>query len=389
MRQLPRFIVGMDPVAYDFGTTIALVKAYGATIWSAYERLKGLRFSFPTMDVLHKDAMDRELLFRQTLPASGVASTLGIQEALTEDYIVLYALGQTLILNHVDRHLDISASYTIRDPQLLLGDVHSTMCYAICCLYRMIRDMEQTVNGARALAAMADTSIEIIQSMHDNYARRFDWGVLGRGQELVSWYRDSDMSPHLGSGFYASSILGLLAYVGVGTPEHLPAVLVKMRRLRQRVDELADLFEDIASGLVSYPVAKALADPSMRDDVSRLIQRMWWRSGRLVRADRDVGRVNRVIANDRHLRSTYMELLSLMVSGGILDECYQESHDLWWEIALALSSDLIGARLSDILMAIADLKRALLERLKINDWHDRVPPHSFDDMLREAGVGEC
>ncbi|PZG16112.1 hypothetical protein C1I95_18310 [Micromonospora craterilacus] len=380
-----RFSAGVDPVDYDLRTTVELFARYGDPILVALRQLRTVDFLFPRMSRLHQDALDPELLFRQTLPAAAVGARMGADPEALAEYLKIYALGQTLILNNMDRHLDLSASYSIRDPALLLADVNSTMCFAVTSLLAMVREASLTPAGVRALPFMAGVTAEIVQSMHDNYAGRFDAALLDGGEGLLSWYRTDVRSRHLGSGFYSSVLLGLLAYIEEPVPDGLADILRDMRRLRQRVDELADLFEDTVTGLVSYPVAKGLAEPELKVDLRRLIRKLWTRSQQVIDSrGRDAGVLNRALAGDPELVQTHGAVLEMLVSSGIMRECYRETDALWHELALNLQA--LDPRFGEPLTTIIDLKRALLDRLAMNGWHDHPPPHTFQDMIEAAGL---
>lgn len=115
-----RFSTGTDPVGYDFRTMVELLALYGRPIALAISQLRTMDFLFPRMSRLYQDAVDPGLLFRQTMPAAAVGARIGVDPEALAEYVKIYALGQTLILNNMDRHLDLSASYSIRDPPCCL-----------------------------------------------------------------------------------------------------------------------------------------------------------------------------------------------------------------------------------------------------------------------------
>ncbi|MFC4108019.1 hypothetical protein [Micromonospora zhanjiangensis] len=375
-------------MAFDFHTTVALIADYGEPIFAALRRLRAVEHLFPRMSLLHRDALDVELLFRQNLPAAALGLRLGADPAEVAEYVRIYALGQTLILNNMDRHLDLSSAHSIRDPALLLADVNSTMCLAVTSVLTMVREAAVTPAGVRALPVMASVTAEIVQSMYDNYAGRFDQDVLRNPERLVTWYRESDQSRHLGSGFYSSGVLGLLAFIGARVPDGLVEVLRDMRRLRQRVDELTDLFEDTVTGLVSYPIAMGLGRPGIAADLRKLIDRLWGRSQQIIGSgERDAGRLNLELTRDPELIETYESVLDVLLAGGIMRECHREADVLWERIASNLAE--MDACFGVPLTAIIDLKRALLDRVASTDWRDDRPPHTFLEMVEAAGLGEA
>lgn len=165
----------------------------------------------------------------------------------------------------------------------------------------------------------------------------------------------------MGSGFYSSSIMGMLTFFGVPIPHGLGAILADMRRLRQRIDEIADLYEDAMTGLISYPVARLLC-LDMQGATGKIVVDSWNRTRNLVVGmEHDAGRLNEKILGDSILRSCYDVLHRRLIESGVLSECYQEAADLWSSIAGRIEGEL-GGQFSSALLPVIDLKRCLLER---------------------------
>ena len=130
------FLLGKtDPVQYDFSALRYLIGVGRGAIEPTIIALQQPKYEFPSMQALDADALDIELLYRQCLPASCIGARLGLPTTEISQYLYLFSTCQTLILNHIDRHLDLSRSHTLRDPTLLLADVHAVMCYAVAQLY--------------------------------------------------------------------------------------------------------------------------------------------------------------------------------------------------------------------------------------------------------------
>jgi hypothetical protein len=253
-----RFDAGHDdPEEFDFRATRYLVEVCHPVIEPVIERLGRRRFGFASMDRVHSGALDVEVLYRQCIPAAGVGTSAGVPVLLMAEFLEAFALGQTLVLNHVDRHLDLSSSVTAGHAPELLADVRTTTCYGLAVLLEGMSTLHASASSAAALAAMSRTTSLIVQSMYENYVTRFSEEALSNPQSVLADYRHPVRSRHLGSGFYSSSILGLYEFVGRPVTHELRALLKDLRRVRQRVDELADLHEDTVTGMITYPVARA------------------------------------------------------------------------------------------------------------------------------------
>jgi hypothetical protein len=393
--QPPRFEPGRaDPVAFDRAATAALVARCAPVIEPLLARLSERRFAFYEMHALYADALDAELVYRQCAPAAGYGLALaaapdgqpGLAPAELTDYLEAFALCQTMVLNHLDRHLDLSSSYAAKDTPLLLSDVRAAASFAVAALYEGMRAIPPTAAGAAALREMAAVSVTVIQSRYSGYATRFDPAMLAHPEGVLADYADPVQSRHLGSGFYSSGVLGLHAFAGLDVPPALAEILAGMGTLRQRVDELADIHEDTVTGMVTYPVAALLLTPAAAK-ARPLIEAAWERCRRLTGAERDdAGSAARAVREDRKLRAATADLLDLLADSGVLEACYAEADELWQYLSARIPDDLgdVGGR---ALFPVLDLKRAFLERLADQGWQDVAPPHTFAGV--RAAVLAC
>ena len=374
-----------DPVTYDRQAIEYLVRQFNEPIELAIDTLRTERFVFETMQSLHAGNLDVELLYRQCIPAAGIAVRLNLATEDIARYLVLFATCQTLILNNVDRHLDLSSSYTLRDPKALLRDVHAVTCYAMAELYKGMGTAGP--RAAAALREMATVSLCIVQSMYDNYANRFRADHLASPHLLLEGYQDPVRSRHLGSGFYSSSIRGLYAYFRLSPPPKMAEILLDMRRLRQRVDELSDIYEDTVTGLLTYPVARLLSMPAHHSHAVSLITHIWHRSRYLIAsAGNDVGRSNSILMMDSVLVHMQADLTELLLASGVMVNCYREAEALWQNIRTGIRVHLDQA-IAEVLRIVVDLKMAFLQRLSMAEWVDTPPGHTFDD-IRSAITGK-
>lgn len=381
-----RFASGHDdPEVYDRRATEALIELCYPVIEPALERLRQRRFGFATMARVHADAVDVEVFYRQAIPVAGLGLMVGGQPDVMVAYLEAYALCQTLILNHIDRHLDLSSSFTAGHSSILLADVRATVCYAITVLYEGMGSLPAATSSARALATMSQTTSLIAQSMYDNYATRFSEAALADPEAVLADYRHPVRSRHLGSGFYSSSILGWYQFVDLPVPDQLPELLLNLRRVRQRIDELADLHEDTVTGMVTYPVALLLAGP--RGDEARMIIRAAWRRCRyLIENIRDDAlRGTRSVHEDEQLRELSSELIKLAHSAGALERCRAEAEELCARVAGQIHRAFEPSARS-VMITVLDLKRALLDRLSRASWANPQPAHTLQE-IRRAVVG--
>lgn len=384
-----RFHPGQDdPDEYDRQATGALIEVCHPIIEPLIDRLRRHSFGFATMERVHADAIDVEVLYRQTIPAAGLGLAAGVQDEVLVDYLEAFALCQTLILNHVDRHLDLSSSITAGHSAVLLADVRTTACYAITVLYEGIRALPHSTSGARALATMSQTTSLIAQSMYDNYATRFSEAALTDPEAVLEDYRHPVRSRHLGSGFYSSSILGLYQFVDQPIPEQLPDLLKDLRRVRQRIDELADLHEDTVTGMVTYPVALLLAGP-YGDEARKIIRAAWRRCRFLVEGRRDDAlQATWTVREDERLRELSAELITLADGTGVLELCRDEADELCARVAEQIHRT-FDSPAQAVMTTVLDLKRALLDRLSRARWLCPPVAHSLEQIRQAVVTTNC
>jgi hypothetical protein len=265
----------------------------------------------------------------------------------------------------------------------LLGDVHAVMCFAAAQLYTGMFTGSSDSRGAAALREMSAVSRIVVQSMNDNYAVRYREDLLMTPHRILDSYQDPVRSRYLGSGFYASSILGLYAYFAVPPPARLAGIITEMRKLRQRTDELSDLFEDSVTGLITYPVARLLALPRFHDDAASLLRSMWSRSKEIIRVSGShAGQTSSSLLSDPGLQERHAGLMEMLENSDVLAACYAEASRVWYATRRQ-AAGCLPAPVADIVQVVLDLKRALLERMACSHWDDSIG-HTFLDILSSA-----
>lgn len=376
-----------DPINYDRSALEYLIESYGGDINKSINFLNNLDFTFLSMTVLHKDAIDIELIYRQAFPVAIVHSAFFPKKQEFSKILNVFLMCQTLILNHVDRHLDYSDSYTLKECEKHLGDIKCTMSYALCILYKGIVEATNSRNCNFFLHEMMSITEIIIQSMFDNYYDRYNPNSLHNFNELLKKYLDTPQSRHLGSGFYASSIHACFGYYNKDIPEKIRELTRLMRILRQRVDEIADIQEDISSGLVTYPIALLFRElnQSHRYELIGNIEKMWcYAVEKIKHKKHNTLLLKDFFKNDPRL-TDYLNLLkSEMVTNNIYDILQSEIENIA-SLCHSLISD-ISKENSCVdftdMHIIIDLKSAFLDRLKNQKWDDIEPQYTLVNLLK-------
>lgn len=385
-----RYERGVSPLNYDFQAITGIISRVGQVMEPAIDGLRAPDAAFPHMRELELDAVDVELIYRQC----SLAVLLGLERNWPVpdliEFVQLYARVQTLILNNIDTHLDLSGSYGRSDAARLSGDVRNALCYVPYSVLSGIA-LAKNLPGERLWASiqcMARTTRYIIECIHDDYHDRFNEDHLTNPLGLVRRYADPVRSRHLGSGFYLSTVESLNALFGQQTAPAFADVLGEMRILRQRVDELADLRQDIMTGLVTYPVALALWHSERAGGGLADLVRSVWVECRLV-AESYVGNARESIAigvDSARTQKLYAELGGELVASPAIATCVSEAETKAYRIVQA-ARRVLPAGEAECIEVIVNLKRAFLDRLVAAEFEDLPPPHSFEDM-RTSVIGK-
>lgn len=385
---IQRYSPAEDPIEFDIHGLECMIRIAGPVIERGIELLNASPNTFREMDAIDRDAIDVELIYRQCALSSMVAQTRSYASDKAAHFVALFCRIQTLLLNNMDRHLDLSASYTIRDPTKLMSDVRNLLCFVPHTMLKGISEAPSDTGWAASLKSMANVTDTIIQSMHSNYVSRFDRGLLNNPKILFHEYLESPRSRHLGSGFYSSSIGGLNAFFCEDTSPATSALLANMRRLRQRIDEISDLYEDLMTGLLTYPVVLGLmSHTDGRPPLDFYIRAAWNKSLDIVRAYTGNARstIQHVIG-DQDLQESFSEIFETLVEVGALDQVYIEALNLCERIEDEVRAT-VPDREQEVYLLVLDLKRAYLERLRLQGWMDLPPEHTFLAIRqRELGL---
>jgi len=359
---------------FDLEALSYLKFRYGSQIERAIAELEKLDFDYSSFNKVYKSGLDRNLAFRQGFPVCIVdRENFSSGQGLT-DILVCFFLGQTMVLNHIDRHLDLSSSYTISNPIDLLRDVRVTTCYAVALQYEAAIQASTRCSNQYFLKSMYKTSRYIIQSMHENYATRFHLDRLLDTQAQTDFYLSDDNSPLLGSGFYQSGIEGCYSYYDEELSGDFLLLVKKMRILRQKIDQIADFREDLSTGMISLPALFLLNTGN--ENCYNMIRELWAYVKSAISKCRDNAQKGCAFVQDDGLITNMMEsIFQEMEKYGIWNKLYDDAKSDWEECSQILEK-VMGDNRSDISVVI-DLKMAFLDRLKLQGWQDIPVSHKI------------
>jgi hypothetical protein len=356
-----RFAPGQDGRGFRREAFEEYAAKYGSYISGAISILQQMQFELPRVGVSHAEQMRPELLFRHSIPFCVTEETFFQARDISSSYLAALLAGHTLALTNLDYHLDgvgpaDNASATAKKIDLVSGTT-----YALRMVYAAGRLLSETGNADRIFRDVFDPiSGFVILRMYEDWAERYSEDLLAHPEERLTEYLHSPTSRILASGYWELMVKGSFASHGVAAPPELISVLRSLRKLRQIVDEIADLDEDIRTGLITLPILYALRQDGARGQVGEAI-RVLWRHQR-----------NEPDAPDGDLIAHVRKLVE--EAGGF--EASHEEADSVWRDACKDCAESLGDRGSDYLVLL-DIKRAKLEFLSKNGWRDQVTEPSF------------
>lgn len=321
------------------------------------------------------ELIDPAILFRQSWPAVVAALIDGQDPRLVAELIAGYAfwiVGPVQVLDQVvDGVLGSDAKLPVlNDTEVCIPDVW------------MLASLQEKAGVAwlldrchAALHEIAPLTQHMLtaMAMNDTKASRFNLRHLENPHIVLGDYERAT-ARDTASIFNESMLLGGLAHLG-HEPDQLDQYRVIARRqrtLRQRVDECADLVEDILAGFVTRPWALALAHAGSSSSLAEQIKCIWesdlpCQRGPITLGEESHAQRCAYLVREPRIQLLMDELMSTGVLFDLFDALKGECHDILHDI-----TRLPSARGQFELGLITLLKRAFLERIKCYNWLPHV-----------------
>lgn len=335
---------------------------YRARISEAITILRHLQFELRQIGESHEKQLQPELLFRHSIPFCVTEDAYFEPTETTNISLAGLLAGHTLALTHLDYHLDGSVPNEDHAATARKMDLVSATTYAIRMIYAAGRLLSQTSNAdAMFRDAFEPISGFVLLRMYEDWKERYCETFLDEPEKRLQDYIESSTSRLLGSGYWELMPQGCFITHGASAPPELIKTLRMLRKLRQVVDEIADFEDDVRSGLVTVPLMHALQSTAGSTTVRDSVVRLWH------------GRTDHSDASGDEL---FTEVRKLVEDSGAFEASHQLAHSLWCK-ASAYCERTLGVRSTGYLLLL-DLKRAKLEMLAKNGWHNEATEASFD-----------
>lgn len=359
--QISRFGPGQDGWLFRRDAFTALSSRFRKPVSEAIGVLRDLQFELPAIGEAHQRQLQPELLFRHSIPFCITEDAYFQPRDTTAVYLAALLAGHTLALTHLDYHLDGSMPAQASAATAQKMDFISAATYAVRMVYAAGSLLgEVSTADAMFREVFGPISGFVLLRMYEDSQERYLEEFLRHPERRLREYLESPTSRLLGSGYWELMPRGCFVSHGMTAPPELIDTLRGLRRLRQVVDEIADFEDDVRSGLVTIPLLFALRTEGAAGAISDAVTRLWHlRHGRPDVPDDELVHEVRKLAEDF----------------GAFESSYRLANCLWEE-ACSQCEGLLGDRGKDYLLLL-DLKRAKLEILAENGWHNEPTEPSF------------
>jgi len=275
---LPQALTPLEATAFDEAVLGRLRKTYAPDLEAVIERLKSLSFHYEVFEVAHRRQVERrELLFRHAVPYLLVVrgAERETEESSEEDRgcLATLLLAHTLALTQLDYHMDGAAPPSDKTTAAVWLEPATASAYASRMMLEAMSVADDWCGSSSSHVRSVITEVSgfVLERMLQDTVERYDLRFLHGDNQI---YLQSPTSRLMASGYWE-----LMLRVGAHR-HHLDVsakdlvAIRRFRRLRQVVDEIADLDEDVAAGLSTLPVRfAAAAEP--HGEIASLIADEW------------------------------------------------------------------------------------------------------------------
>lgn len=234
------------------------------------EELRDWRFNFAEQKSAHLLHIDHGLVVRHSLPyciSEEIYFSLSNQDV---KFFAAVILLHSLALTRIDNYYD--GGDKTKGGTLKVNGV----AYSLSATHEAIITLVKRSPNAAELAKLLQVTAFVHARMYKDYTERYRLDYLDRPEQRLQAYLHSPKSRLLGSGYWEVMARASFAQRGKPFPSYLHSVDIKLRKLHQIVDELADVEEDLRGGLVTLPVLHAL---TQKPGITRQSIMNYWQPG--------------------------------------------------------------------------------------------------------------
>ena len=250
---------------------------YESRLASSIDTLKSVCFENDLLNSAHTSELRYGLLFRHALPFLATEDDLFGGSNIDSSITLTGCLAiHSLSLTHLDYHLDGATPRDDSDSTAIELDYETAISYAI----RMILKAGSIISNSSVSDRIWKDCIDpisgfVMSRMFLDWKERYKLEFLNEKIERrITYYEDDTNTRMHASGYWELMIrAAFVVHSRDEFPDMLLAYCKSIRRIRQLIDELQDIEEDIVSGLITFPVLYLMQDSPSVTKV--LIKQIW------------------------------------------------------------------------------------------------------------------
>lgn len=348
--------INQDGEAFRHAAFQHFGKTYSPQVREALAVLHGgeLHKQYPIESLwkIHVAQVKPEYLFRHSLPFLIVEdSFFGDEKGKAAPYLAALLLGYTLVLGQLDYFFDGNEPVIGRGNAPLKLDQADTAAFCTKSIYAAIGLLLDLKNGEIvARDALLPFGNFVVSRLYQDYLEKFRREVL-KTPPSVDEYLNSPISSLRASSYWEVMLRGSFARHNQQPPKALVDACDRLRALRQVVDEIADLCDDVLEGSLTLPVLLILHDSRYQKNASKLIQQAWDKTSDLASRKEAVARLH-----------------DLIVGAGIFAHVYTIAETMWREGREYCRT--IEKEKGRAFTLLLDIKMAKLVAMSRNGWQD-------------------
>lgn len=233
------------------------------------KELQGWRFNFAEQKTAHLLHLDQSLVVRHSLPYCISEETYFSLSDQDVKFFAAVILLHSLALTRIDDYYD--GGHKTKGGTLKVDGI----AYSLSATHEAVIALLKRTPNVTELAKLLKVTAFVHARMYKDYTERYRQDYLDHAEQRIQTYLYSSKSRLLGSGYWEVMARASFTQRGKIFPAYLHSVDIKLRKLRQIVDELADVEEDLRGGLITLPVLHAL---TLKPKVTRQSILKYWQS---------------------------------------------------------------------------------------------------------------
>lgn len=345
-----------DPVGYNDAVVGFFREKYAKYIVSVFKELEKRKNSEmgPWLSESLSSVPKRNIE-RHIFPVFAAASCSGGISKHHLAFCSAFIRAISLPVLRIDRRVDRPATKRIEEHDSICKSSNAFLIES-CLFYDGFLDICRLPNGKEIMELVASNYLQVYSSLYYEMMHRYNLNYLFNPKKRLQWIFRSRFSP-LTCNYLSATIQPSILLNSKKVDTDIKKLTESFGRLRQLCDQICDVKEDITMGNVTIPVLYALLNDNNK--LASMMRTLWIEVQDLG-SDSDLSVLSLHAAN---IKEMTQKLGGFRRAYSLADKWYRQTMSL-----ISKCNRKPGGGIEVTLLI--RLKRAYLERLKLNNWSD-------------------